>query len=478
MTQSAPIATVASTSSAASAGGSVIDVNSLVTQLVTATRTPQDNLIAAKTETVTTQISAVGTLKSALASFQSALAVLDTPSQFNVETATSSNQDVFTATTDSNAVGGTYSVDVTQLASAQQLVSKPFVGGSSSIVGQGTLHVSLGSTSFDVPVDGTNDTVAGIAAAINSANGNPGVTATVISGTDGAHLVLSSSLTGAANTLQVSETDGGTALSALTYGTGNTANYTQKEPAADAEFSLSGIAHTSSTNTVSDALAGVTLTLTGTSAADDSAGTGETLTIASDTGTIQANIANFVTAYNTLVGSFTKLGSYDSTTGTAGPLLGDPLLSGIQNQIRSALYSVVNTGSTTYNSLASVGITTNKDGTLSLNNATLSTAMATAPGAVSSLFSSANGGVAANLNTQMTNALSKNASIDARSTTLVKQDTALSDQTTALNAQMAQLTATLTQQYATLNTLLSSLQSTSAYLTQQFAALPKIQSGN
>src|SRR4051812_931471 len=201
---------IASNSSSAAAGGSVIDVNSLVSQLVGATRAGQDANIASQTKTVTTQISSLGTLKSALSTFQDSLSAIDTTSAFNAETATSSNPDVFTATASSDATAGSYSVTVSQLASAQQLVSKGFIGGGSASIGTGTLQVSLGGASFSINVDATNGTVAGLAKAINSATGNPGVTATVITGSDGAHLVLSSAQAGAANTIKVTETDGGT----------------------------------------------------------------------------------------------------------------------------------------------------------------------------------------------------------------------------------------------------------------------------
>jgi flagellar hook-associated protein 2 len=154
-------------------------------------------------------------------------------------------------------------------------------------------------------------------------------------------------------------------------------------------------------------------------------------------------------------------------------MLGDPVLSGIQNQMKQALYGLVNTGSSTYNSLASVGITTNNDGTLSLDTTKFTTALNAAPSAVSSLFSSA-GGVAATLNTTINNELSSGGIIDSRSTTLVTQENALTQKTDDLNTQMTALTASLTQQYSTLNTLLSSLQTTSSYLTQQFAALPTV----
>jgi flagellar hook-associated protein 2 len=475
-----PIVSVASSNSAGAAGGSVINVSELVSELVSASQAPQESIISNQTQSVTAQISAVGSLQSALSTFQSSLSALDTPEAFGSESATSSNTAAFTATAGSAAVLGTYSVSVTQLAQAQQLVSNAFAGGASATTGTGTLQLSLGGTSFSVTVNGSNDTVAGIAAAINSATGNPGIEASVVTGTDGAHLVLTSSLTGASNTIQVSETDGGTGLSDLTYGTGNTANYTEPTGGTpqDAEFSIAGVAYTSASNTVTDALSGVTLSLTGTTTTTTSGTTTDTpatLTVATNTSSIVTNIQAFVSAYNTMQSSLASLGSYSSTTDTAGPMMGNPLLLGIQNELNSALYSIVDTGSSTYNSLASIGITTNSDGSLSLNTTTLSAALTSDFSAVSQLFSGASG-VAASLNTQITSDLASGGPISTASQTLVQQENSLTAQSTQLQQQMNALSASLTQQYSSLNTLLSSLQTTSSYLTQAFATLPQVQS--
>ena len=466
-TNSAPVS-VASSSSAGAAGGSVINVSSLVSQLVAATQAPQEALIANQTTAVTANISALGTLKSDLATFQSSLTSLSTPGAFNAETASSSDKTVFTTTATANAVGGTYAVTVSNLASAQQLLSTGFSGGSTATVGTGTLTLSLGGTSFNVAIDSTDDTVAGIAAAINSAADNSGISATVITGTDGAHLALSSTLTGAANTISVAET-GGTGLSALTYGTGNTANYTQSAKALDASFSVAGVPYTSSSNTVTSAISGVTLNLVGTT---PTGSTGATLTVANDTTTVASNVQAFVAAYNTLETSLASLGSYDSSTGTAGPMMGSAVLSGIQNQIKQSLYSLV--GTSNYNSLASIGITTQSDGTLAVNSATLQTALSTNFAAVSQLFSSANG-IASQLNSQITTSLATGNTIDSYSKTLISQQNALTTQSTKLSAQMSALSASLTQQYSALNSLLSSLQSTSSALSQGFATLPTVQ---
>jgi flagellar hook-associated protein 2 len=466
-TTSTPVS-VASSSSAGAAGGSVIDVSSLVSQLVEATEDPQQTLINNQTSAVTTEISAIGTLSSALSTFQSSLSSLDSPDQFNAATASSSDQSVFTATAGTGAVNGNFSIGVTSLASAQQLLSAAFAGGSSAAVGTGTLSLSLGGTSFSLAVNSSDNTLSGIASAINSATDNPGISAAVIQGTDGAHLLLTSTLTGAANTIKVTETDGGTGLQALTYGTGNTSHYTENSAAADAAFSVAGVNYTSASNTVTTALSGVTLNLLGTTTTDAPA----TLTVASDTSGIVGNVQTFVTAYNTLQTALQGLGSYDAASGTADPLMNNPLLTGIQNQIQGAIYSLV--GSSNYNSLASVGITSNSDGSLSVNTTTLTTALNSNFSAVSNLFSGSTG-VATQLNSQITADLASGGSITTASSTLVKQENDLQAQTSQLNTQMSALSASLTEQYSALNALLSSLQSTSSYLTQAFESLPQVQ---
>jgi flagellar hook-associated protein 2 len=454
---------VASSTSAGAAGGSVINVSSLVSQLVAAEAAPQQSIIATQTQAVTAQVSALASFKSALSTFQSSLSGLSTSSGFNVKTAASSDQTVFSASAQAGAPVGSFKVTVSALASAQQLLSGAF--NASSPVGTGTLTLSLGSTSFNVAIDSSNNTLSGIAAAINSASGNPGISATVVNGTDGAHLLLSSSLTGAANTIQVTAGAGG--LSALAYGSGNTANYTQQSGAQDASFSVAGVPYASASNTVSNALSGVTLTLLGKTVANSSA----TLTVASDTATITANINGFVSAYNTLQNTLSSLGSYDATSGTAGAMMGDALLTGMQNELRRALDSVVNTGSTTYTSLASIGITSQKDGTLALNSNTLATALSTNVNAVSTLFSGT-GGVASALNGDLTTELAGGGVVDTRSQSLTKQENDLTAQSNKLNEQMSALSTSLTLQYSKLNALLSSLQTTSSYLTQAINSLP------
>jgi flagellar hook-associated protein 2 len=464
-TTAPPPVSVASSGSAGAAGGSVINVSSLVSQLVAATEAPQQALIANKTQAVTTQVSALGTLQGALSTFQSALASLDTAQAFNTLTASSSQNTAFTADVGSSANAGSYNVVVNNLASAQQLVSGPLSATGS--VGDGTLQLSLGAQSFSVSVVAGNDTLSDIAASINGAANNPGIQATVIQGADGAHLLLSSSVTGALNTISVSETDGGNALAALTYGSGNTTHYTQAAQALNASFSIAGVAQTSASNTISNVVNGVTLILLA-----PTTGTGGTLTVSNDTSSVTQNIVGFVSAYNTLQQAVQSLGSFNSSTNAAGPMQGNPVLSGTMNQIQNILYSFV--GSSTYNSLASIGVTTKSDGSLSVNSNTLGTALATSFSSVSNLFSGTSG-IASGLNSLITNTLSSAGTIGTYAQTLQTQENDLTTQTNNLNNQMAQLSASLTQQYSALNALLSSLQTTSSQLSQTFATLPLVQ---
>ena len=460
---------VASSTSAGAAGGSVINVSSLVSQLVAATQAPQEALIKQQTQSLTTEISSVGQLKSALSTFQSSLAAIDTPAAFGSLSATSSAPTAFTATVGSGATLGSYSVSISQLAQAQQIVSSTAYSSGSAAVGTGTLQLSLGGSSFSVVVGSNNDTLSGLAAAINSASGNPGIQASVVTGTSGAHLVLTSTLTGAANTMSISETDSGTGLSALTYGSGST-NYTQQTAAQDASFSVAGVSYTSASNTVTDALSGVTLNLQATTSSPAS------LTVADNTTAILGNIKAFVDAYNKLQSSLSQLGGFDATTSTAGPLMGNAALTDAQSQIQTTLYGFVNTGSSTYTSLASIGITSNSDGTLSLNSAQLSVALNTNFSAVSNLFSST-GGIASGLTSVLNSELGSNGPIASLSQSLVQQNNALTQKSQQLTQQMSMLQASLTQQYSALNALLSQLQTTSSYLTQAFATLPNAPKG-
>ncbi len=448
----------------------------MVTQLTTAEMSAQNANVTAQQTAVTANVSALGTLKSALATFQSSLSVFSgtgSSSAFNALAATSSDNTVFTANATAGAAVGTYQVQVQSLAQSQQLISNVFSGGANSTIGTGTLNLSLGSQSFSVDIDSSNNTLAGIRDAINSASNNPGVSAALVYGTgNNAQLVLTSSQTGAANTIAVSSSGGDGGLSALNYSSGNTANFMEQQAAQDATISIAGVTHTSSSNVVSNALDGVTLNLL-----TAKPNTNINLTVTNDSSHVTSLLQSFVTAYNTMIQQITPLGSYDSTTQTAGPMLGDPVLTGIQNQLFQAMSSTVSGASAPYNSLASLGITTNSDGTISLDTNVLNSALSANFQSVVSVLGGTSG-VVSRLGTMLDTALSSTGTIQTRSDNLTSQQTTINNESAAITAQTAIVQQRYMTQFNAMDTFLAQMQNTSSFLTQQFNALNKTNSSS
>jgi flagellar hook-associated protein 2 len=345
------------------------------------------------------------------------------------------------------------------------------------------MNLSIGGKSMSINIDSTNNTLAGIASAINSGTGNPGVTATIVNGTDGAHLVLRSSSTGQANGINVSvtpTTDNGlsnlnvvTTYSGATTSNGvttpaqtavNSSNWTQTTAGMDANFTIAGTAATSATNTVTGALTGVSLTLTA-----DAVGTTQTLTVAQDTTGQQTAIDGFVTAYNNFISTASSLTAFDSTQAKGsqgGALLGDSMMNMIRNTLSSTISKGVGVGTNQVN-LASIGITLQPDGSLKTDEDALKAALTSNPGTVSSLFNSTTG-VAATLNTSLTSFLQTGGIIDTRTTALNADLQSIADQQTQLTAYTAQLTTSYNAQFTALNTLMSQMSNQSSYLTQLF----------
>jgi flagellar hook-associated protein 2 len=451
--------------------GSGLDINSLVSQLVTAEKaTQQAQITRAQTSTVTS-ISALATLKGAMATFNTALTPLKTVEVFSARSATSSDQEVFYASATNAAAPGVYDVQVEHLASAHQLSSDPFASGQSQVVGTGTLTIQVGSKSFSVAIDSSNDELGQIRDAINQAADNDDlVTATIINASDGAHLVLSSVASGEASAIQVSQSGGNGGLASLVYNPGLTTNYRELRAARDTEVYIGGERYESATNTISNAIDGVTVTLV-----DADPGEVKTLTIANDTAATVGRVKAFVDGFNALAKQIATLRSYDATTRKAGPLLGDSMLRAIEGELRGKLSDPV-AGTGSYQTLANVGITTEKDGTLKLDNTKLTAAMTANFDGVARLFGSANG-VAARLANALTPRLASDAELDLRTKRLNQKSLDLQKQQQALEARMAKVEARYRAQFTALDSLLSRMQNTSSYLTQQLSQIANIGSG-
>lgn len=368
----------------ASGIASGLNVNEIVTQLVAA-ESGQLNLITKKQSDIQSRISAFGTLKSALASFQASLAALSKADKFNVQTAASSNSALFTATANGKAINGNYSISVNQLAQNQKLASAGFASKSDAL-GSGTLTITLGRydedgnsfnpdaerTPVSIAIQPGADSLEQVRDAIN--NANAGVTATIINdgSASGNRLVLTAKNSGSANSIkiEVSDDDGNdlddAGLSRLafdpTQAAGSGKNLTQVQQARDALLTIDGIDIVKSSNSISDAIEGVTLNLLATSN-----GTAASLDVGIDKAAIEASVAAFVKSYNDFNTTLRNLTKYDETTKTAAALNGDATTRNIAFAIKSMLTGTVNTGGS-LSSLSQIGVGFQADGTLALDS--------------------------------------------------------------------------------------------------------------
>ncbi|HJP97399.1 MAG TPA: flagellar filament capping protein FliD [Rhodanobacteraceae bacterium] len=444
--------------------GSGLDVNTLVSKLVQAEIQPAQNQIDNQRTNITTQTSALGNLKSLLASLQSSLSSLADGTAFTKYTATSSNTSLFTATAGATAMPGTYQIEVQQTAAAQKLSSGAFASGAA--VGTGTLTLSVGSTSIALNIDSTNNTLAGIRDAINGASGNPGISATIVHAQDGDHLVLTSTATGVANAFSISASGGDGGLSALTWNsTSATGNLTQQTAAADAQVSIDGFTSSSSTNVVDGAIDGITLNLAGAKPGET-----DTLTVGRDVTSMQTLVQGFVTAYNQFVQGAGQLASYDPTSKTAGPLLGDATLRGIRSALASVLSGAAGSNTSGLRTLADIGINLQADGTLQFDANALGNALGSQPAQVASLFDGSSG-YASQLNNLLNGYLGSGGLLDVRNQSLDTQSQQLDQQQTQLDQRQQSIQSRYLAQFTALDVTMSQMNQTSSFLSTQLSML-------
>ena len=470
-----------STSGAASASalitstgiGSGLNIGAIVSSLTSAYGAAQTNQLNAQQTSLNSQVSAYGTFTSALDTLQATLSTLETPGTLAGYDATVGDTTIASATASSDASAGQYSLEVNNLATSATLTSAP-VASSSTAVGTGTLTITVNGASASLAIGTNNNTLAGIAAAINAAPNNPGVTASILTASDGSRLVLSSTATGAANAITVTTSNGDTDLSSLVYDPANkVTNLTQTQAATDASFTINGFAATSPSNVVSGAISGVTLNLTKASAVN----TPTTLTISADTSAAQTSIGTFVTALNGVLSSIQSLTGYNATTQTAGALQGNATLESFQNQLQNIL-DTVNSGSTNgIKSLADLGITADADGNYDSNSATLSNALSTSLTGVSALLGGTNG-IATQINTLITQYTQPGGLLPTINQGLQSSLSSVSIQQQELTQELANYSATLTAQYNAMDAAVAALKETQTYLNAEFNPTSSSSSSN
>jgi flagellar hook-associated protein 2 len=447
--------------------GSGLDIQTLVQQLVQAEGAPVQTRITNEASKLATDISSLGSLKGALSSFQSVITPLLSSATLNALSATSSNTDTFTASADATATAGSYSVEVTQLAKAEQIVTQNFSGGGNTVIGTGTLSITVGANTMNLAIDSSGNTLAAIRDQINNATNNPGVQATIIGDAAGSRLVLTAANTGAANTIRITTT-GDAGLAQLAYAGGSTVGWTNNQAAQSAAVKIAGVSFSSATNVMTGVISGVTLNLNAASPGNVYA-----LTVATDQSAIANNVQKFVDSYNAMQKTLTQLTGYDAASKTGGPMQGDPLAVGLGYQMRRLSFDVVPGVTGALNSLAALGITSDATGQLTLDQAKLTHALAQDRGAVSKLFGGTSG-IAYRLNSALTSALASNGSLAARDTANASTQKAIDQEKQQLSDRLAVVQDRYMTQFTALDTLMSQMKNTSDFLTQQFNSLSKI----
>lgn len=479
---------MASTGPITAAGlGSGIDIESLVTKLMAVESQPITNL-QKREASYQSKLSAYGVLKSGLSSLQTAANAISTTSNIAAYTATLGNTAVATASADSTASAGTYSLTVSNLASAQKVTSAGYSSLTASIA-SGTLNINLGTLSsdgttftadstrsFNIDISaakGTN-TLSGLRDAINAAN--TGVTATIVNdgGSSNAyHLMLTSNNTGASNSFSVSGVSG---LNYSPASTATTNDLTSVQKGVDAKLSVDGISITSASNTVSTAIQGVTLNLTGTTT------TATTLTVATDSSAIQKKVQSFIDSYNSLLSLMksqtkttqsTKLSTSTTTSSTSsdGPLAADSTVRSIQAQLRSIVGSAVGSGS--ISRLSDAGIKIAVDGSLSLDSTKFQAALQSSPSGVANLFAKTTSadGIASQVSETITSYLGTGGLLTTKTDGIQTTINSMDKQISNLQNRMDSIEARYRKQFTAMDSTVASMNSTASYLTTQFKSL-------
>lgn len=443
---------------------SLLDVQSLVSQLMALERKPIDKLNV-KIADFQSRISSFGTLKSLISTLQSAAQNLK--GSMEAYGAAPADAAILSASATSAAAPGTYTLGVTQLAQAQNLVAAGQTSDTAAISGiDSTVTFNVGGVDKAVSI-AAGATLRDVRTAINAAD--IGMTASIINDGSGSpyRLVLAADETGASKAVaSITVAAGGDSAinDLLAYNPAANAptaiTLTQSAAAQDAGLTVNGIAITSASNTVAGAIEGVTLTLKSTTASPT------TLTVKRDTEAIGKAAAGFVDAYNSLATQQKSLSAYGTGKKAAGALAGDGTIRQIQDQLRSIFSTPASGGTLGY--LAEIGITTQVGGTLKLDSSKLAEALAADFDDVANLLDSATG-FATRFDAWAASVVQTGGLIDKRTENLNDTIDNYNTQIDRLEIRMTALQKQYTTTYANLNMVLSSMTDTSNYLQSQFS---------
>lgn len=464
--------------------GSGLDVQSIVTQLMKVEQQPLNQLKTAASS-LQTKLSAYGTVKSALAGLQDAAGKLLDTSTWKAKTFTSSNTTAVTGSASTGALATSFELKINDLAQVQSTRSAGIATGS-AIGSGGRLDIQLGewsgtnftagsASAVSINVAGT-DTLSDIATKINSAGAN--VTAVVVKTGSNDHLVLRGNKTGAESGFQIRSyngvgteiTDGTTGVGKLAYAYSNDNAWfygmTQTQAAQNANVEIDGIGVSSATNTLSNAVPGITLNL------KEKTTTAATITVADDSAAIKTKIEAFQAAYNKVATTLTDLTKYDAASKKGAALQGDSTAVGLQSVLRSMLGATGPTG-TSFNRLSDVGLEMQRDGTLSINSTKLTAALNSLP-ELNTFFTASTGstateGMARRVNSFVQQINGVEGNVTGRSKSLQAAITRNGKDQEALENRLAKRQAAMYAQYNALDKKMGGLSSMGSFVSQQIA---------
>lgn len=440
-----------------------LDVPNLVSQLIAAERAPYSLRFNRAEAGAKAKLSAFGSLTSAFNALKSAADALKNKDVFSARSAKSSDETVFTAQAAASVPTGSYSVEVLNLASAHKLVSGPL--DVEDGLGAGTLQISTGGVSFSVQITSGSDTPAGIRDAINTAATAAGAKlgATLVTADDGGHLVFSASASGADSAITVTRTAGAVALDALVYDPGTLTSLAEESEALDAQIRVDGLLRSSTTNTVSDLLPGLTLTLK-----KDDPGVIKSLVISADGAATRNSVQAFVTAYNTAFTTMSLTTQYNSSTQTASTLTGDNVVRSASAQLRNAMGNGLAAAVDLGLGSGVLGLNTKTDGTLTFDASKFDAAFAADPAEVQAALSG-NEGIAGKISTVAAGYIGSGGVFTSRTESLNKTLSSVAAQRVSSEARLASMEARFRTQFSALDSMIAKLSSTSDFLSRQLS---------
>jgi flagellar hook-associated protein 2 len=463
-----------------------LDTDSIITQLMELERAPITRLETKKTE-ATERIEAYAQFKTTLDDLKTAVSAMTLTSQVKSNSVSLSSDAPFTATS-ANASSGSYNIAVKQLAQVQKTISDGWTSQTDALLGTGTFTLTNGGEDTVITVDSTNNSLSGLAAAINEQSGDTGIKASIIN--DGSATPYRLVLTGTDSSTSFSVSSNLLAADGITPIAFTT---TQTQTAQQAQVMVDGIEIVSNSNTISGAISGVTLNLSGVSDVE-SAGPPVTyknslLEIKPDTSALKEKLTTFVTSYNKTMEWI--LSGYEEFGGTApdddpetedllgSVLRGDSTIQGVKRGLQSVLSSVINT-SGSLSVMSELGITTQLDGTLLQDNTTMDAALENNFDDVVKLLAGddSTDGIMKKFNYYMLEQTNSSTGMYA----IKKQNhdrniDRLDTQIANMEPRMEAREATLRAQYSAMETLVSGLNSQGSFLTQQMDLLSNMLKG-